>query len=321
LPSPREKFLAERRPDWEELSILLGQGKLSRLPASGIARAAALYRAVCADLMRARAAGHGDDVVGYLDSLAGRGHNALYAAPPYRMSALGDLFLRDFPRTLRRRWAFFAIASFLFWVPGIIGYVGAVQSSAFAARVLPEAQLVEYDKMYSKGFGSGRDEGQDTGMAGFYVWNNVGIAFRCFATGILFAIGSLFFLVYNGLVMGTVMGFVAHSGHGSNIFTFVCSHSVFELTAIVIAGGAGLQMGYALVDTGGLTRWASVRAQSGELVRLILGAAGFLLIAALIEGFWSPSAVAAPVKWTVAGCLALLVTLYLTLAGRGHERT
>jgi uncharacterized membrane protein SpoIIM required for sporulation len=320
LPSPREKFLAERRPDWEELNILLGRGKMSRLPPSGIARAASLYRAVCADLMRARAAGHGDDVVGYLDSLAGRGHNALYAAPPYRLGAVGDLFLRDFPRVLRKRWAFFAIAMFLFYVPGIIGYVGAVQSSAFAARVLPEAQLAEYDKMYSQGF-SGRSEGEDTGMAGFYVFNNVGIAFRCFATGILFAVGSLFFLVYNGLVMGTVLGFVAHSGHGANIFTFVCGHSVFELTAIVIAGGAGMQMGYALVDTGGLTRWGSVRAQSGELVRLILGAAGFLLIAALLEGFWSPSSVPAPVKWGVAAGLALLVTLYLTLAGRGHERT
>jgi uncharacterized membrane protein SpoIIM required for sporulation len=318
--SPREKFLAERRPDWDELQSLLDKGRLSRLPPSEIARAAALYRAVCADLMRARAAGHGDDVVAFLDSLAGRGHNALYAAPPYRLSALTDLFARDFPRVLRKRVAFFAVAAALFFVPFFIGFYGSVQSSAFAARVLPEAQLVEMEEMYSKGFNGGRGEGQDTTMAGFYVWNNVGIAFRCFATGILFALGSIFFLVYNGLFTGAVLGFVTHAGHGSNIFTFVCGHSSFELTAIVIAGGAGLQMGYALVDTGGLGRWASVRSQAGELVRLVLGAAGFLLIAALIEGFWSPSAVPAPIKWSVAALLVVLVTLYLSLAGR-RERS
>jgi uncharacterized membrane protein SpoIIM required for sporulation len=317
--SPRDKFLAERRPDWDELTALLGKGALSRLPPSEIARAAGLYRAVCADLMRARAAGHGDDVVAFLDSLAGRGHNALYAAPPYRFSAVLELFARDFPRVLRRRVLFFAVAAALFCVPAGIGFYGAVRSPGFAARVLPEAQLVELDHAYAKGFDGGRGEGDDTTMAGFYVFNNVGIAFRCFATGILFALGSLFFLIYNGLAIGTVLGFVTHSGHGMNIFTFVCAHSCFELTAIVIAGGAGLQMGYALIDTGGLTRFASVRAQSGELIRLVLGAAGFLLIAALIEGFWSPSAVAAPIKWSVAAGLALLVTLYLCLAGR-HER-
>ena len=85
-------------------------------------------------------------------------------------------------------------------------------------------------------------------MAGFYVYNNVGIAFRCFATGVLFGAGSLFFLIYNGLVTGTVAGYVMSAGHGGNIWTFMCGHAPFELTAIVIAGGAGLEMGYALVD-------------------------------------------------------------------------
>jgi uncharacterized membrane protein SpoIIM required for sporulation len=318
----RDKFLAERKPDWDELDQLLKRGRrLSALPAQSIARVAALYRAVASDLMRARAKGHGDDVVAYLDALAGRAHNALYAAPPYRWSALRSLFARDFPRLVRRRARFFVLAALLFFVPGAIGFSGAVSSAPFAARVLSEQQLVAIDHSYAKGFGGGRDESTDTGMAGFYVFNNVGIAFRCFATGILWTLGSLFFLLYNGLVIGTVLGFVTHAGHGANIFTFICGHAPFELTAIVISGAAGLQMGYALVDTGGLTRWGSVRAQSGELVRLVLGAAGFLLIAALIEGFWSPSSVRAPVKWTVASVLILLVTAYLLLAGRSSDES
>jgi uncharacterized membrane protein SpoIIM required for sporulation len=75
-------------------------------------------------------------------------------------------------------------------------------------------------------------------------------------------------------------------------------------------------MGYALIETHGLTRWASVRRRSRDLASLVLGAAFMLLIAALIEGFWSPSGVPAPVKWGVAVLNWTVVILYFTLAGR-----
>ena len=168
---------------------------------------------------------------------------------------------------------------------------------------------------YSKGFAAGRDAGTDAGMAGFYVYNNVGIAFRCFATGILLGVGSLFFLVYNGLVTGTVAGYVMSAGYGQNIWTFMCGHAPFELTAIVISGAAGLQMGYSLVETGGRTRVGSLRQVAPSIARQILGAACLLLIAAVVEGFWSPSSVPAPVKWTVSAVFSILVLTYIGLAG------
>jgi uncharacterized membrane protein SpoIIM required for sporulation len=169
--------------------------------------------------------------------------------------------------------------------------------------------------MYAEGF-EGRAEGQDATMAGFYVYNNVGIAFRCFATGVLFGIGSLFFLIYNGLVIGTTTGQVIVSGGGSNILTFMCGHGVFELTAILISGGAGLQMGYALVETHGRTRLGSLRSQAKELGALVLGAAALLLVAAGLEGFWSPSGLPPMVKWIAAGVFAIALTTWLLLGGR-----
>jgi uncharacterized membrane protein SpoIIM required for sporulation len=201
----------------------------------------------------------------------------------------------------------------------VVGLAGALASEDFATHVLPSSTLQGMANMYSEGF-NGRDAGTDTGMAGFYVFNNVGIAFRCFATGILFGAGSLFFLVYNGLYTGTVVGYVMSAGHGGNIWTFMCSHAPFELTAIVIAGGAGLEMGYALVETRGLTRVGSLRRAAPSIARQILGAASMLLIAALLEGFWSPSALPAPVKWTASGIFTLLVILYLALAGRDSKQ-
>jgi uncharacterized membrane protein SpoIIM required for sporulation len=176
--------------------------------------------------------------------------------------------------------------------------------------------LEQLSEAYAEGFSHGRSEDMDAAMTGFYVRNNVSIAFQCFATGILFALGSGYFLLFNGLVIGTVFGYVVHAGHGLNIATFVCGHSPFELTAIVIAGGAGIRMGTALIATRGRTRVGSLRSHAPDLVALVSGAAAMLVIAALIEAFWSPSSLPRTVKFVFAGSASLLVATFLALGGR-----
>ncbi|HEY5452225.1 MAG TPA: stage II sporulation protein M [Polyangia bacterium] len=318
---PQDEFVAARKPNWDELDQLLSaDGGLRKLPAVSIARAAALYRAVSSDLMRAEAAGYSPDVIALLDGLAARAHNTLYTAPPYRMRAVWELIAADFPRTLRKHGRFFALAIALFVLPGVLGFVGALRSRAFALQILPSESVEQMEEAYAEGFNKGREAGTNTFMAGFYVFNNVGIAFRCFATGVLFGLGSLFFLVYNGLTIGAVAGLVTAAGHGRNLLTFTCTHGAFELTAIVISGTAGMVMGYALVDTRGRTRFGSLRAQARDIAYLVVGAALMLLIAAGIEGFWSPSGVPAHVKWGAAIVAYLMVISYLTLAGRSGQK-
>lgn len=313
----QDEFVRRRSPDWNELEAALARApSLHQLPPATISRAASLYRRVCTDLMRARAADYGPDVMALLDSLAARGHNALYRAPPYRLAAAWDLLRANFPRALRRHWRAFALASAFFLLPLLMGFAGAYRSRSFALSLLSPEMAEQMEQSYSEGYDRGRSEGVDAGMAGFYVYNNVGIAFRCFATGVLFGAGSVFFLVFNGLQMGAVAGLLTASGRGYNLLSFVASHGAFELTAIVISGAAGLVMGYALIDTGGLGRFASLRARGGDIVHMVLGAAVMLLVAAGIEGFWSPSSVPAPLKLSVAAGLWLLVALYLVLAGR-----
>jgi len=317
----QDEFVAARQRDWTELEQLLAAGNgFRKLPPTSIARAAAIYRAVSSDLMRAEAAGYSPDVIALLDGLAARAHNTLYSAPPYRLRAVWELVAADFPRTLRRYSRFFALAVALFVLPGALGFVGALRSRAFALSLLSPDGVEQMEKAYAEGFGKGREAGVNTAMTGFYVYNNVGIAFRCFATGVLFGLGSLFFLVYNGLTIGAVAGLVTAAGHGRNLLTFTCTHGAFELTAIVISATAGMVMGYALVDTGGRTRFGSLRARARDIATLVMGAALMLLVAAGIEGFWSPSGVRAQVKWGAAIGAYLLVICYLTFAGRGGAR-
>lgn len=311
----RDEFVAQRSARWQELERLLEapanqqQGEVTR-------RVAALYRALSADVMQVRSLGFGADLRRRLDALASAAHGFLYRAPERQGSLAFRQMLSEFPRMVRQHWGFVAAAALLFWLPFALGLSGALWRHGFAEHVLPPETLEAMNSAYGESFAEGRRDGGDATMAGFYVYNNVGIAFRCFATGILFGAGSIFFLVYNGLVTGCAVGWVIASGHGRNILTFVSGHSPFELTAIVIAGAAGLQIGYALIDTGGFSRKSSLLRAGRSAIVLVIGAGVALLIAAAIEGFWSASSAPEPLKWSVAVVNSLLVLGYLSFAGR-----
>lgn len=313
----KEAFIERRSPDWQELAQILARDvPLSRLSPLRISRAAALYRAVCSDLMRMRQAGVAADVVAYLDALTARAHNALYGSRRYAWREALDALGSGFPRAFRKHWRFMAVACALFVLPLLVGWLGALSSPSFASSVLPLKTLEELSEAYAEGFANGRSEQTDAAMSGFYVHNNVGIAFRCFATGILFGLGSVFYTLYNGLFMGAVFGYVQRAGHLSNLLVFVCGHSPFELTALVIASGAGLCMGAALIVTEGRTRLGSLRARAPELALLIAGAGVMLCIAAAIEAFWSPSSIPSAIKYAFSAVAWGSVLGFLGFAGR-----
>lgn len=319
---PQDQFVAARHRDWQELEQLLTRANsMEKQDGFVISRIASRYRSVCNDLAHAETAGYTPDLMSFLHSLAGRTHNLLYGAQPVRFFSALRFILVEFPVALRKNYKLFSLACALFLIPWAVGLIGAMTSREFADNVLPLASLEQLEHAYAEGFSRGRESGQDAAMTGFYVFNNVGIAFRCFATGVVFGLGSIFFLVYNGLQIGAFTGWIMHMGHGSNIWTFMCGHGPFEIIAIFISGGAGLQMGHALVATDGLSRFGSVRRYARDITAQVAGAAVMLLIAAGIEGFWSPSAVPDQIKWAVGGLNLALVIGFLTFAGRGAQKT
>ncbi|HEX6275067.1 MAG TPA: stage II sporulation protein M [Polyangiaceae bacterium] len=313
----RDAFVVQRTPAWNELDLLLVR---DRLDGAALSRLSALYREVCSDLMTARAAGFGTDLLGHLDGLAARAHAALYGHGARRWRTGLRLLLSDFPRRLRESAPFMLASALLFFVPFALGLASTLLSPRFAEAVLPPSQLENMAEMYSKSVSEGRASGTNAAMAGFYVMNNVGIAFRCFATGILYGVGSIFFLVYNGLMTGTVVGHVTAVGYGRNIFAFICGHSAYELGAIVIAGAAGLRLGYSLIATGNLTRLGSLRVAALGTVPLVVGAAAQLLIAAAVEAFWSPSSAPYPAKYAFGAVSLVIVLGFWVFAARGLGR-
>ncbi|MBI1349469.1 stage II sporulation protein M [bacterium] len=166
------------------------------------------------------------------------------------------------------------------------------------------------DEMFGGNFAD-----QRAGMAGFYVEHNVSIALQCFARGLLLGLGTMYTLLSNGLGIGCITGYVLAQGHGERFLSFIVSHGSFELTAIAVSGGAGLMLGDALLHPGQRTLLDALRHRGIEAVQIATGAAVMLMVAALIEAFWSPSPIPAMVKYVVGGCLWLLVAMYLGLSG------
>ena len=124
-------------------------------------------------------------------------------------------------------------------------------------------------------------------MFGFYIRNNIGVAFQCFAGGLFAGLGALFFLAYNGAFAGALAGYLTERGLSSTFYSFVATHSAFELTAIVLAGAAGLRMGHALLAPGRLTRLQSLVEATRDSAVVLYGVTAMLFVAAAVEAFWS----------------------------------
>lgn len=319
-------FIARRQAEWNELDALVrvaGARGVRRLRSEQVVRIAPLYRNVCADLARAQSAHYSAALLDYLYGLTAAAHAVVYgrrskprgAGSGRSMPGL-RLAWAMFPRAVRRHRGTVLIALALFFVPFFGGLLAVRQDPNFAARIVPESVLGPLSDAYRRGFDSGRAVGIDASMAGFYVSNNVGIALRCFATGIVFGLGSALYLVENGLATGATLGYVAAQGAGDNIVTFIVGHGSLELGAIVLAGGAGLALGWSIVSPRDLTRLASLRACATSVVPIVFGAAAMLFMAAGIEAFWSSSSVAAGIKRAVGATMFVLVLAYVLLGGR-----
>lgn len=323
--APTEKAFAERRrKEWEDLEALVAQATargIRKLHPDEVRGLPPLYRNACSDLAAAEAARYSAPLIDHLRSLTATAHGVLYGAHAKGRGddaklGLSKAWLVAFPRAVRRRWRPMLLATALFFLPLALGFFLTVRDGTFAYRLVPEAQLRPLADAYAKGFEAGRDMGTNTQMAGFYIYNNIGIALRCFALGIFFGLGSAFYLVQNGLSIGAILGYVVSQGAGTNILVFIVGHGSLELGAIVLAGGSGLSLGWSLVAPGRVSRVVSLQRRAREILVVVAGAAVMLLGAAAIEGFWSASSAPSEVKVAVGLTMFVLVLGYILVAGR-----
>lgn len=328
------QFVASHQADWERWDRYLG---LSAAPpdrsprwrrrsvarqseAIPAAQLAARFRGLCHDLSLARDRNYSSVLVDRLQVRVLLAHQLLYGARTGIGRAVAEFLLFGLAEAVRRERRVVLSAALLFLVP-LVSVLVALQFAPEGIYLFlrPDA-VAEFERLYGRDHsyveqfvGGARDW---TRYAG-YIANNVRIDFQCFATGIAFCVGSVFYLIFNGLTMGAVAGYLTQIGLGDNFWGFVSGHSPFELTGVILSGAAGLKLGMALVAPGRRTRRAALLENARLAAPLLYGAALLTFFAASIEAFWSPlRSVPLQLKYAFGAALWMLLAVYFGLARR-----
>lgn len=319
------ELLERRRQNWQELERLCDRlhnsAGLGSLAPPESARFAALYRAACADLALADAHQLPQNTVQYLHRLVGRAHNQLYRSRRFDFAAWGRMLLVDVPQQVFGDRCV-QLMFVLFWGMFILSAWLAYDRQAwpeYAETMLGHEQIEMMEKMYEHPIdGSVRSGEENAGMAGFYINHNAGIGLQCFAFGLL-VIPGLLISALNALQIGAIIGYMArpdvYAEQGKNLFHFITAHGPFELTAIVLSAGAGLRLGLAWIMPGEWSRSASLMRWGKKMMPVMMSAVIMFMIAALIEGFLSPSAAPYWLKATVAIVSSAILAFYFVVLG------
>lgn len=318
------QFVAARQADWAVWDDWLTN---RALPARGRLPFAAKelphrFRELCHDLSIARDREYSSVLIDSLHKRVLRAQQRIYGAQPRLRHAWLTFFLARFPALVRSEWRFVIPAFLLFFAP-LVAYIPVAHywpESVYL--VLPPDHAAQMEEMYAPDAPRlgrlRRYAGDDFWMLGAYIWNNVRLDFQCFAGGLLFGVGSIFYLVYNGLIIGATAGHLTRLGYIDTFWGFVAGHSSLELIGAVLAGAAGLRVGYALIAPGNVSRVTALKRSARIAIGLLCGAAAMTLCAAFVEAFWSPlPAVPVAIKYAAGGAMWLLLIAYFLFAGRG----
>lgn len=319
------RFEQQYRPLWDSL-----EQQLERLEAlrtgkqhqdTPLSHFVGDYRQLCHQLALARERSYSLELQNYLNALVLRAHRQLYRYNPPLAERIGGFLARGFPQAVRRQWRWHLVSALCFLLSMGLVWVLVWQQPDMIYTVVDENTISNLEEMYQpedsmNSISADRTGNDDVLMFGHYIQNNIGIAFRTFASGLLLGIGALFVMLFNGSFFGAAAAHLINVEGDQAFFTFVIAHGAPELTAIVLAGGAGLRLGWAIIAPGPWSRLDALRLAARDALPTMYGVFALLLLAAFIEAFWSPRDFEPAVKYSVGAACWGLLYLYLLFGGR-----
>ncbi len=305
-------------PHWRQLETTLAALEKGE-PLASTQEVPKLFRQACGDLALAQHRMYGKRLCERLNELVIGTYQRLQMAASRGGGAFLELFASTFPRAVRTEARLVWLSLALFFVPFFGFILAAYFDPKWIYALLPPEARHMMDEMYgSSQVGDFfRDKfGSNFKMFGFYIMNNVSIHFRIFAGGVLLVVGAGWAIGYQGIFLGAMFGYVHHAGNLHRLYTFCVSHSSFELLGFILGGAAGMRLGMALVAPGRLSRLAAMREAGRRALPILCGSTAMLVVAAMIEAFWSASAIPADWKYAVGIAGWMGFAAYFLLAGR-----
>jgi len=308
-------FVAEHRAEWARLDTLTRRRR--RLSGAEVDELVGLYQRVATQLSAVQAAGLDPVLAGRLSSQLARSRAAVSGAQASTWQAVGRFAAISFPAAAyRTRWWWFgcALGSALFAV--LVGWrvahspeLQASLLSRSAAANLVEHQFRHYYSAYNAQSFAAK------------VWtNNAVVAAETVLSGLLLGVPVLYVLLANSLNIGVIGGLMASHGRSGEFWSLILPHGMLELSAVFLAAGAGLKLGWAVIDPGQRPRARALAEEGRSLITIAIGLVFVLLVSGLIEAFVTPSPLPTWARIGIGGVAEAAFLGYVLLVGRRAAR-
>jgi uncharacterized membrane protein SpoIIM required for sporulation len=308
-------YIARNQTGWSRLEELTRRArrKMTGLSPNELDELLVLYQRTSAQLSYVRTYYGEPALTARLTRSVASANGVVYGSRPRSWRRLGTFFTVTFPAAVWHQRRPILAALLLFVVPAAL--VGlwlvsdpiALEASGSAAerRIYVEEQFEQY---YS-----------DDPSAQFFTavtTNNIRVGFAAFALGALLCLPGAFILVLNAVNLGVAAAWMISEGEALRFWGLILPHGALEITAIVIAGGAGLALGWAVIAPGDRRRADALAEEGRRAVAIVGGLMATFLVAGLIEGFVTGSALPASVRVAIGLVTWAVFVLYVVALGR-----
>jgi uncharacterized membrane protein SpoIIM required for sporulation len=297
------RWLEKRKVHWDRMTTLVGavNGRgLRNLSGAELREMALLYRQIASDLSALRQEQTARNVETQLNQLLARAHEIVYSGRKTQFVDIWKFFREVYPRIFRKLLPFTLASLALFLAGALLGSVLTLTRPEFERHLLGPSMIdtIERHEMWTRSVTSMAPQASSAIMT-----NNLSVTFATFAAGMTAGLGTLYMIGWNGILLGVIATACHQASMSVKLWSFVAPHGSLELPAIVIAGGAGLRLAQGLLFPGIYRRGHSLALGSAEAVRLVGGVIPMLVVAGILEGFFSPSSAPVWLKFLAGGIL------------------
>jgi uncharacterized membrane protein SpoIIM required for sporulation len=304
-----DSFIQQRRPAWVRLEEACKDGRrgLAKLTGPEIQELVTTYLVVTGDLSEVQTRYRDRQLSAYLSGVLASASAALYSSRPRTVGGLARVFGAHYRVALRNTRPYILVAAAVLFGVMALTYFWVIASPEAQNGVIPP----QAREALEQAGGPERNSdlrGMGPAVSGFIFFNNARVALLAFATGITAGAGTVALLIYNAYIVGALGGAYSATGNAWEFWALILPHGLLELTAICIAAGSGLRIGWSVISPGDRLRSRALAEESGEAVLAVVGVIPAFLVAALIEGLVTGTSVPVAVQMTlgVAAELAYL---------------
>ena len=238
------------------------------------------------DLSYARTFYPGSSVLQYLNGLTAHVHGKLYSNRKEDSGRIRAFWVHELPLVFFKA-RFHLLYAFLFFtVAFFIGTISAANDETFVRLILGDSYVNQTLENIGKGDPLAIYKSQSSAdMFLSITINNIGVSFKAFAFGLIYSVGTIFILIQNGIMLGAFQYFFFEKGLLLESILKIWIHGTLEISAIVIAGAAGLVMGNSLLFPGTFSRIESFKSGAKQGLKMVVGLVPVFIAAGFLESF------------------------------------